>query len=59
MADLPREFECMDCGVLVVSLGELAANDQDCCAECTWLRSVEDPAEREKLRTFLHERRGQ
>lgn len=51
---MPREFVCTDCGTPVFSFGESAANDQDICAECQWLRSIADPIERERLRQFLH-----
>lgn len=51
------EFTCKDCGTVVFSFGEAAAaNTQDLCAECIWLRSIEDPQEREKLRDFLSRR---
>lgn len=53
----PRSFTCQDCGTLVFSFGEPHANDQDVCAECTWLRNIEDPVEREKLRKWLEERK--
>lgn len=51
-----KTFICIDCGADVVSIGTVHANDMDICAECTWLRAVEDDAEREKLRKFLKER---
>lgn len=54
--DIVRTFVCRDCGVDVVSFGPVHANDQDICAECLWLRSIEDPVEREKLRQFLRSR---
>lgn len=50
---LTEEFSCIDCGVRVVRFGPPVANDQHVCAECTWLRSIEDPEERERLRRFL------
>jgi len=34
-----QEFDCLDCGVHVVRFGQVAANDQDYCAECEWCRS--------------------
>lgn len=50
----PREFDCRDCGIHVVSWAlHPAANDQDICAECQWLRGIEDPQQREELRKFL------
>jgi len=49
-----REFTCRDCGTEVTSFGDPhAANEQDLCTECQWLREIEDPVEREKLRKFL------
>ena len=53
---MPREFTCVDCGAHVAVFGELIANDQDLCMECMWLRSIEDPVDREKLREFLKRR---
>jgi hypothetical protein len=57
---MTREFICRDCGAHVDAFGEpdafKPANDQDLCAECLWLRSIEDPVEREKLREFLRRR---
>lgn len=52
-----REFTCIDCGGLVLSIGVSHANDQPICAECLWLRAIEDPVEREKLRKFLEGRK--
>jgi hypothetical protein len=51
---MEREFDCLDCGDHVVALGALAANDQDICAKCLWLRSIEDPDDRAMLRAFLN-----
>lgn len=55
-----REFICRDCGTNVTVFGEVdafkPANDQDLCAECIWIRSIENPVEREKLRAFLQRR---
>lgn len=48
------EFDCIDCGIHVLRFINHFANDQYLCAECTWLRSIEDPVEREKLRKFLN-----
>jgi hypothetical protein len=53
----PREFTCTYCGTKVASFGEAHANDQDICAQCLWLLSIEDLEEREKLRRFLEARR--
>jgi hypothetical protein len=50
---MPREFTCIDCGCLVTHYGETAANDDDLCVECSWLRDIADPVEREKLRAWL------
>lgn len=50
----PREFTCRDCGTPVVSFGEQHHNDQDVCATCSWLRQIEDPVEREKLRAWIN-----
>lgn len=48
-----REFDCIDCGVHTISIGFVPANDEPICATCKWLREIEDPVEREKLKTFL------
>jgi hypothetical protein len=48
-----REFICMDCGSTVTVFMPLAANEQDICIECTFIRSIEDPMERQKIRDFL------
>ena len=53
----PREFTCTDCGWDVVSWGEQADNEQDICAQCSWLRDIKNEAERDKLRKFLQEQR--
>ena len=53
MMSEPREFVCIDCGSEVASFGEPAANDQPLCAQCLWLRDIEDPEERERLRAWL------
>ena len=57
MADYPREFDCVDCGVHVVFFTPIYANDQDLCVECSFLRSVRDPEEREKIREILKKER--
>ncbi len=49
-----REFICRDCGVPTVVVIPHHANDQDVCATCQWIRSIEDPVERAELRRFLH-----
>lgn len=51
-----HEFDCIDCGTHVLSFGPEHANDENICAECMWLRSIEDPIEREQLRKFLNSR---
>jgi hypothetical protein len=51
---MEREFDCLDCGDHVVAFSAMAANDQDICAKCLWLRDIEDPYDREMLRTFLN-----
>lgn len=56
MTSQPREFICKDCDTQVFSFAPDHANDQDLCAECLWLRSIEDPVERELLRDFLNRR---
>jgi hypothetical protein len=48
-----REFTCVDCGIRVVQLIQSHANDQDLCAVCTFLRTIEDPKERADVRKFL------
>ena len=60
-----REFDCADCGAHVTSFGDTGvlflmgkrrdvANEQNLCAECMYIRSIEDPIEREAVRDFLH-----
>lgn len=51
---MPREFTCTDCGTPVVQFGEMHDNDQDVCATCSWIRSIDDPVEREKLRAWIN-----
>lgn len=51
---MQREFDCIDCGTKVYRYAETAANDQDICVTCLWLRDIADPEEREKLRKFLN-----
>ena len=57
---MTREFICRDCGIHVSAFGDAkpreTANEQDLCVECLWLRSIEDPVEREQLRQFLARR---
>jgi len=53
-----RAFKCADCGWDVVSFGAPYDNDQDICAQCSWLREITDEGEREKLRRYLQGRRG-
>lgn len=52
----PREFTCKDCGAHVVQIVPLHDNEQDICQTCSWLRSIDDPEERELLRHWLKER---
>lgn len=49
----PREFTCTDCGVHVIMFNPRHANDVDICVTCLWLRLIEDPEERKKVREFL------
>lgn len=49
----PREYDCRDCGVHVFQYLASAANDQEICATCLWLREIDDPEEREALRKLL------
>ena len=56
MTEPPRIFTCSDCGIEVYAFAPDHANDQDICVECKWLRDIEDPVEREKLRLFLNRR---
>lgn len=55
-----REFVCMDCGVEARFVGadDSVANDniQDLCGTCAWLRTVDDPVERARIRAQLHRR---
>jgi hypothetical protein len=51
---MPREFTCLDCGIAVTSFVEPAANDQDICFTCQWLRSIKDPVQRELIRQTTH-----
>jgi hypothetical protein len=48
-----HEFDCKDCGEHVVSFGPIFSNDNDVCAQCTWIRSIPDEADRQRLREFL------
>ena len=56
MTEPPREFDCIDCGIHVLQFVTHYANDENICAECSWLRSIEDPVEREKVRAWLANR---
>lgn len=53
MSDAPYEFVCRDCGEYVVSWGTIAANQQDICVTCSWLRAIEDPVARAAARRFV------
>ena len=48
-----REFTCIDCGIHVTQFLPLAANEQDVCIECSLIRTIEDPVERQKIRKLL------
>lgn len=48
-----REFVCEDCGAEIFSISPIANDDSPVCCVCEWLRAVEDPVERQKLREFL------
>jgi hypothetical protein len=48
-----HEFDCEDCGVHVLSFGPAVANDNPVCAQCTWIRSMPNEADRKRLREFL------
>jgi hypothetical protein len=50
-------FVCLDCGADVYRAVSQAANDQDICVTCEWIRNIEDPAEREQVRKFLHSKK--
>lgn len=50
------EFDCEDCGVHVVQIIPIAANDPGLCMECGWLRGIADIEERRALREFLRRR---
>ena len=52
----PQQFTCQDCGISVFRYVP-SANDDNVCIECTWLRDIDDPEEREKLRQWLQERK--
>lgn len=60
---MPIEFDCIDCGVHVFQFVNLQftpgsqANDDHVCAECAFIRTIEDPAEREALRRILQRMR--
>lgn len=50
----PREFECEDCGTHVYTFLERRPGTTDnLCAECDFLRTVEDPVVRDQLRELL------
>jgi len=60
MTTEPRvyEFVCIDCEIPVTHFGWRAANDQDLCSTCSWIRSIPDPDDRERLRKFLNHTGG-
>jgi len=55
-----REFTCRDCGVAAVSVSgdRDSANDNppELCGPCAWLRTIDDPAERARIRALTHRR---
>lgn len=60
MTNSPSEgymFVCLDCGADVYRAVSFAANDQDICATCEWIRTIEDPKVREQLRERLRKER--
>lgn len=60
MPDHVREFRCEDCGIDVIQLMPVAANDVPFCGMCSFIRSIEDPVEREMVRRHLQgERNGE
>lgn len=54
----PQEFHCKDCGMLVYSFSQrpFVEGEDKLCAECAWLRGIEDTEERKKLQAFLRNR---
>ena len=48
-----REFVCRDCGIPTVVIIPTYDNDQELCATCTWIRTIDDPQQRAELRHFL------
>lgn len=54
--DAGHVFVCKDCGVEVTRFVLMAANDQELCLECEFLRTIEDPGEREELRRVLRQK---
>lgn len=51
-ADGSVTFTCTDCGNLITSFG---TDDMvPVCASCRWLNTIEDPAERERVRAHLN-----
>ena len=53
--DCSLEFECTDCGLLVISIGPQHDPGRR-CAGCQWLATLPDPVDREALRAALLER---
>jgi hypothetical protein len=49
-----REFTCVDCGITVIVMVQSAANDQDVCIGCSWLRNLDNDEEREMAKAFLN-----
>ena len=52
---VPIEFDCIDCSIHVYGFGSLTWEKARRCASCQWLSEVEDPEEREQLRSWLKE----
>lgn len=49
---LPTEFDCTDCGDHVVSF-PMVDLKEPVCMTCQFLRTVQDPKEREEIRKLL------
>jgi len=51
----PREFTCVDCGMSVYTfVPQTPEFPENCCAVCSFLRTVKDLTTREQLREALH-----
>jgi hypothetical protein len=50
----PRQFVCVDCNIHVTTFaGRKDPVEPNLCAVCDFLRTVEDPVEREAMRALL------